>query len=110
MKTFIGFIPLTSKELNCLHRCAEGRLDAEIAAEFELTSKEAAFLLEIATRKLKCPNRMAALARAATLGLFEPSVMAEKGGQMLIHGEMTPACEGLAKALQPYRDGYLQKH
>ena len=65
-----GFPPLTRTELSCLRRCAEGRTDQEIGRELELTSSEVASVLSVVMLKLRTPNRMAGLAKAARLGLL----------------------------------------
>ena len=63
-----GSLPLTRTELKCLRKCAEGRTDAEIGAELELTEAEVASVLSVIIMKLRVPNRMAGLAKAARLG------------------------------------------
>ncbi|OCW57756.1 LuxR C-terminal-related transcriptional regulator [Hoeflea olei] len=63
-----GSLPLTRTELRCLRRCAEGRTDQEIGAELELTATEVAAVLSVVMLKLRVPNRMAGLAKAARLG------------------------------------------
>lgn len=69
MEMVPGFTPLTRLELGCLKRCAEGIPDSEIAAELELSTSEVASLLSIVLLKLKCPNRLVAIAKAFRLGL-----------------------------------------
>ena len=61
---------MTRTELSCLRRCAEGRTDQEIGRELELTSSEVASVLSVVMLKLRTPNRMASLAKAARLGLL----------------------------------------
>lgn len=68
-----GFLPLTGTELRCLRRCADGISDDQIGAELELTAGEVASVLSIVLLKLRVPNRMAGLAKAARLGLLETS-------------------------------------
>ncbi len=65
-----GLIPLTRTELNCLRQCAEGRTDVEIGRGLELTSGEVSAVLSVAILKLRVPNRMAGLAKAARLGFI----------------------------------------
>lgn len=65
-----GTLPLTRTELACLRRCAEGWTDTEIGAELELTSGEVNSVLSVVMLKLRVPNRMAGLAKAARLGLL----------------------------------------
>lgn len=70
MENVVGFSPLTNLELGCLCRCADGKTDAEIAAEFALAATEVTSLLSIVRMKLKCPNRLSTIAKAARLGLL----------------------------------------
>ncbi|MBU4528437.1 MAG: LuxR C-terminal-related transcriptional regulator [Hoeflea sp.] len=63
-----GSLPLTRTEMSCLRKCAEGRTDAEIGAELELTAAEVASVLSVVMLKLRVPNRMAGLAKAVRLG------------------------------------------
>ena len=65
-----GSLPMTRTELKCLRRCAEGRTDAEIGVELELTEAEVASVLSVVMLKLRVPNRMAGLAKAARLGFL----------------------------------------
>lgn len=65
-----GFLPLTRTELACLRQCAEGRTDAQIGADLELTAGEVNSVLSVVMLKLRVPNRMAGLAKAARLGLL----------------------------------------
>ncbi|MCY0095732.1 helix-turn-helix domain-containing protein [Hoeflea ulvae] len=66
-----GFHPLTRTEMKCLRRCAEGRTDTQIGAEMELTAGEVKSVLSVIMMKLRVPNRMAGMAKAARLGLLE---------------------------------------
>lgn len=66
-----GLLPLTRTELNCLRLSADGLGDCEIGARLELTSREVSSVLSVVMLKLRVPNRMAGLARAARLGLLE---------------------------------------
>ncbi len=70
MENIVGFAPLTNLELSCLRRCADGKTDAEIGTEHGVASSEVASLLSIVRMKLKCPNRLSAIAKAARLGLL----------------------------------------
>ena len=70
MENVTGFSPLTNLELSCIRRCADGRNDAEIAVEYALAATEVTSLLSIVRMKLKCPNRLSAIAKAARLGLL----------------------------------------
>tara|TARA_R110002020_G_scaffold47651_3_gene135573 strand:+ start:3220 stop:3456 length:237 start_codon:yes stop_codon:yes gene_type:complete len=67
-----GSLPLTRTEMKCLRQCAEGRTDAEIGAELELTAAEVASVLSVVMLKLRVPNRMAGLAKANRLGYLKP--------------------------------------
>ncbi|WP_422370724.1 LuxR C-terminal-related transcriptional regulator [Hoeflea sp.] len=64
---------MTKTELKCLRLCAEGRTDQEIGAGLQLTAREVASVLSVVLLKLRVPNRMAGLAKAARLGLLGPS-------------------------------------
>jgi len=70
MENVVGFAPLTNLELSCLRRCADGKTAAEIGKEQGLATSEVASLLSIVQMKLKCPNRLSAIAKAARLGLL----------------------------------------
>ena len=61
---------MTRTELKCLRGCAEGRTDAEIGKQLELSAGEVASVLSVVMLKLHTPNRMAGLAKAARLGLL----------------------------------------
>jgi DNA-binding NarL/FixJ family response regulator len=65
-----GLIPLTRTELSCLRQCAKGLSDQEIGCELELTAGEVASVLSVVMLKLRAPNRMAGLAKAARLGML----------------------------------------
>ncbi|WP_097104803.1 LuxR C-terminal-related transcriptional regulator [Hoeflea halophila] len=67
----LGFLPLTGTELHCLRGCAQGQSDQEIGAELELTAGEVASVLNVVMLKLRVPNRLAGLAKAGRLGLFD---------------------------------------
>lgn len=67
-----GLIPLTRTERKCLQNCACGRTDQEIGEELELTAREVASVLSVVMLKLRVPNRMAGLAKAARLGMLGP--------------------------------------
>jgi len=62
---------LTRTEMNCLRRCAEGHTDIQIGKEMELTAGEVKSVLSVIMMKLRVPNRMAGLAKAARLGLLD---------------------------------------
>lgn len=66
-----GLLPLTRTELECLRQCAKGKTDAQIGVELELTDCEVASVLSVVMLKLRVPNRMAGLAKAARLGYLE---------------------------------------
>lgn len=70
MENVVGFSPLQNLELRCLCGCADGKTDAEVGTELGLASSEVAALLTIVRMKLKCPNRLSAIAKAARLGLL----------------------------------------
>ncbi|MEP3439788.1 MAG: LuxR C-terminal-related transcriptional regulator [Hoeflea sp.] len=63
-----GSLPLTRTEMRCLRKCAEGLNDTEIGAGLELTAGEVASVLSVVMLKLRVPNRMAGVAKAARLG------------------------------------------
>lgn len=67
----LGFLPLTGTELHCLRGCAEGQPDAQIGQDLELTAGEVGSVLNVVMLKLRVPNRLAGLAKAGRLGLFE---------------------------------------
>ena len=67
----LGFLPLTGTELHCLRGCAEGHSDAQIGEQLELTAGEVKSVINVVMLKLRAPNRMAGLAKAGRLGLFE---------------------------------------
>jgi len=67
----LGFLPLTGTELHCLRGCAEGKPDARIGEDLELTAGEVGSVLNVVMLKLRAPNRLAGLAKAGRLGLFE---------------------------------------
>lgn len=67
----LGFLPLTGTELHCLRGCAQGHSDQEIGDEIELTAGEVASVLNVVMLKLRVPNRLAGLAKAARLGLLD---------------------------------------
>ncbi|MEQ8479441.1 MAG: LuxR C-terminal-related transcriptional regulator [Hoeflea sp.] len=67
-----GLIPMTKTEMTCLRLCAEGQTDQEIGAGLQLTAREVASVLAVVMLKLRVPNRMAGLAKAARLGLLGP--------------------------------------
>lgn len=78
-----GTLPLTRTELKCLRRSADGFTDAEIGMELELTASEVTSILSMVMLKLRVPNRMAGLAKAARLGLIGvPSGDAQSGTGM----------------------------
>jgi DNA-binding CsgD family transcriptional regulator len=70
LENVVGFAPLKNLELNCLRRCADGKTDTDIGTEYGLATSEVASLLAIVRMKLKCPNRLSVIARAARLGLL----------------------------------------
>lgn len=70
MQTVADLIPLTSREQICLQRCAEGKLDTEIAAEFAISTSEVTLVFSMVLSKLRCPNRLVAIVKAARLGLL----------------------------------------
>ncbi|MEM5491781.1 hypothetical protein [Hoeflea sp. AS16] len=67
----IGFLPLTAIELHCLCGCAEGHSDEQMGRELEMTTAEIASVINIVLLKLRVPNRLAGLAKAARIGLLE---------------------------------------
>ena len=67
----LGFLPLTGTELHCLRSFADGHTDEQIGKELELTAGEVASVLNVVMLKLRVPNRLAGLAKAGRLGLFE---------------------------------------
>ena len=67
----LGFLPLTGPELHCRRGCASGETDAQIGEKLELTAGEVASVLNVVMLKLRVPNRLAGLAKAGRLGLFE---------------------------------------
>ncbi|WP_290777562.1 LuxR C-terminal-related transcriptional regulator [Hoeflea sp.] len=67
----LGFLPLTATELHCLQGCAQGDSDQKIGEDLELTSGEVASVLNVVMLKLRVPNRLAGLAKAGRLGLFD---------------------------------------
>lgn len=70
MEKSIGFNLLTTIELKCLRGVAEAKLELEIAGECELSPAEVSSIISKAVIKLNCPNRVAAIAKAARLGLL----------------------------------------
>ena len=70
MEHVTGFSPLTLFEVTCLRRCAEGKTDAEIGIEFELTIAEVESVFADVLMKLHAPNRLTGLTRAMRLGLL----------------------------------------
>jgi DNA-binding NarL/FixJ family response regulator len=66
-----GLLPFTRTELECLRQCAQGKSDAQIGIEMELTDGEVASVLNVVMLKLRVPNRLAGLAKAGRLGLLE---------------------------------------
>jgi len=67
----LGFLPLTGTELHCLRGCAQGQSDQKIGEDLELTAGEVASVLNVVMLKLRVPNRLAGLAKAGRLGLFD---------------------------------------
>ena len=67
-------IPLTRTELKCLGYVAQGWSDEEIGRNLILSRQEVESVLTNAINKLGMPNRSAAVAKAARLGLFNDSL------------------------------------
>ncbi|TDH35933.1 LuxR family transcriptional regulator [Pseudohoeflea suaedae] len=67
-------IPLTRTELKCLGHVAQGWSDEEIGRSLILSMQEVESVLTNAVNKLGTPNRSAAVAKAARLGLFSDSL------------------------------------
>ena len=66
-----GLLPLTRTEQECLRQCAKGMTDAQIGVGLQLSEGEVASVLSVVMLKLRVPNRMAGLAKAARLGYLE---------------------------------------
>lgn len=64
-------VPLTRTERKCLEYVAQGWNDKQIGRALTLTEAEVATVLNVAIRKLRTSNRMAAIAKATRLGLLE---------------------------------------
>lgn len=70
MGNVVSFASLNHIELRCLRQVAEGKSETEIGAQLELPSSEVASTLSNVLIKLDCPNKIAAIAKAARLGLL----------------------------------------
>lgn len=70
MEKSVGFNLLTTIELNCLRGVAEAKSELEVGLECELNPAEVSSIISTVVIKLNCPNRVAAIAKAARLGLL----------------------------------------
>lgn len=71
-----GYVPmeseLSNREKECLLWAAEGKTSWEAANILGLSERTVVFHLQNATKKLKCGNRIQAVARATSLRLINP--------------------------------------